>query len=150
MPFVSVTRLHLRSVRFLPAFAFHTWRTLRQLRMTPGFLAGRLAAGGGSYWTLTLWESDAAMRSYRNSGAHRRAMPRLVRWCDEASVAHWTQAEVEVCGVGEASRRLGAAGRLLSVRHPSPAHARGEAWPGGRVPRPGPAVAPHPAGGRSV
>ena len=142
MPFVSVTRPRLRGARYLPAFALHSWRSARQLPRTPGFLAGRLASGSGrAYWTVTVWESEAAMRAYRGAGAHRGAMPRLLDWCDEAAVAHWEQPAAELPPLDEAARRLRERGRPSVVRHPSAAHAAGEAWPDGVVPRGGPLVA---------
>ena len=44
MPFVSLTRLRIRSLRFVPLFAFHTLRANRQVQRAPGFLAGALLA----------------------------------------------------------------------------------------------------------
>src|SRR3954464_2937858 len=91
MPFVSVTRLHLRSRFFLLPFLIASLRSTRQARRTPGFLMG--AVGNdleqGS-WTLTSWRDVESMRSFRNTGAHMKAMPRLLSWCDEASYAHWS------------------------------------------------------------
>ena len=145
MPFVSVTRLRLRGARYLPAFALHSWRSARQLPRTPGFLAGRLAAGPRrAYWTVTLWESEAAMRAYRGAGAHRGAMPRLLDWCDEAAVAHWEQPAAVLPPLDEAARRLRECGRPSAVRRPSAAHAAGAAWPDGVVPTGGPVVSPAP------
>lgn len=47
-------------------------------------------------------------------------MPKLMHWCDEASVAHWS---------GEAAAdwdaihaRMMAEGRVSRVKHPTPAH----------------------------
>lgn len=134
MPFVSVTRLRLRSVRFLPGFAWNTWRSMRQVRRAPGFLGGRLAGDKGlTAWTLTVWESEPAMRAYRNTGTHMDAMPKLLNWCDEASVAHWEQQTSEVPDYA-AARKLGEIGRVSKVSHPSPKQAEKIAWPDGRVP----------------
>ena len=36
------------------------------------------------------------MNEYRGAGAHMEAMPKLLTWCDEAAIAHWTQDNPEV------------------------------------------------------
>jgi hypothetical protein len=124
MPFVSVTRLRLRAIRFLPGFAFHTLRSMRQVRRAEGFLAGSvLRDRHRTFWTLTVWDGAAPMRAYRDSDAHRTAMPRLQHWCDEASVVHWDQPGPDVPSWAEAERRMRASGRPSRVRHPSTRHA---------------------------
>ncbi|MBB3904618.1 DUF3291 domain-containing protein [Methylobacterium brachythecii] len=124
MPFVSVTRLKLRSLRFLPRFAWMAFRTSRQARGAQGFRAGSVLRDRAlTFWTLTLWDQEESMRRYMTAGAHRAAMPRLITWCDEASVVHWTQAEESVPSWQEADRRMRAEGRPSKVRHPSPDHA---------------------------
>jgi quinol monooxygenase YgiN len=129
--FVSVTRLRLRSIRFLPAFFWHAEASTRQVRRSPGFAGGYLANQGGlTFWTVTLWADEAAMRAYRSTAAHRAAMPKLLRWCDEASVAHWRQEGGEEAPPPDTVRqRLGQEGRLSKVAHPSAAHAAGTVQP---------------------
>lgn len=124
MPFVSLTRLRLRSIRFFPVFAVHALRTRAQAAAAPGFIRGVLLMDRGTtFWTMTAWESEAHMRAYMLAGAHKAAMPRLMHWCDEASVAHWEQDQAELPTWAEADRRMRATGRISKVRHPSPNHA---------------------------
>ncbi|KQT82636.1 hypothetical protein ASG51_18230 [Methylobacterium sp. Leaf465] len=124
MPFVSITRLRIRSVRFLPGFAVHALRTQRQARKAAGFRAGSILADHAwTFWTMTVWDDEAAMRRYMMAGPHRQAMPKLIHWCDEASLAHWTQPGAGPPSWAEADQRMRADGRPSQVRHPSPHHA---------------------------
>jgi hypothetical protein len=123
MVFVSVTRLRVRSPRYLPAFAWHNLLSIWQIISTPGFLGGRLMGDvNGAFWTLTLWSDRSATQSYRNSGAHRRAMPKLQDWCDEAAVAHWEQAGSNLPDWTEAHQRMVTDGHLTKLSKPSLAH----------------------------
>ncbi len=63
------------------------------------------------------------MRVFMRGQPHRRAMGKLANWCDEASVAHWTQASVDPVSWQEAWRRMRAEGRPSVVDHPTLAHA---------------------------
>lgn len=142
MAFVSVTRLRIRSPRYLPQFGYYTWVSARQLKLAAGFLEGQLAYGGQrSFWTLTVWRDQQAMRAYRNTGAHMRAMPKLLEWCDEASVVNWEQEASELPTNEEAQKRMVAEGRLSKVRHPSQAHAAGQIQKG-PPPQSGPRIRP--------
>jgi hypothetical protein len=117
----SITRLRLRSLFTLYAFVRAARAISAQAAAAPGFLEGALLAEGRLvFWTRTAWESQAAMTGFRDSGAHRAIMPKLLDWCDEASVAHWQ---------GEPARdwdaiaaRMAAEGRASRVAHPSKAH----------------------------
>jgi hypothetical protein len=123
MPFISITRLRVHSLFYLPAFLWRTTGSLRQSQRSRGFLAGKvLREAKNVFWTATAWDDDAAMNAFRTSGAHGQAMPRLLDWCDEASVAHWIQPTAELPTWLEAHRRMVAEGRLSKVNHPSPAH----------------------------
>ena len=124
MPFISITRLRVRSVRFLPGFLLYTWRSLRQVRGSSGLEGGRLLADRSwTFWTMTAWDSEASMRRFMTSGSHKQAMPRLLDWCDEASVVHWERAEASLPRWEEADRRMRESGRASKVRNPSPRHA---------------------------
>jgi hypothetical protein len=121
MPHNSITRLRLRSLFTLPAFARETRVISDQLRAAPGFLGGAvLAEGRLVFWTRSAWESAEATKAFRDSGAHRVSMPKLIAWCDEAAVAQW-QGE-PATDWDEIYARMVADGRLSRVKHPTPAH----------------------------
>ncbi len=124
MPFVSVTRLRLRALRFVPGFFLHAIRANAQVRRASGFLAGALLPDRRwTFWTMTVWDSQQDMRAYILSGSHKAAMPKLLHWCDEASIVHWEQADACLPSWQEADRRMRQDGRVSKVRHPSPDHA---------------------------
>jgi len=121
--FVSITRLRIRSIRFMPGFAFHAIRSQRQVSRAPGFLAGALLPDQNwTFWTMTGWDSIESMRAYMMAGAHRAAMPKLADWCDEASVVHWEQTSDELPSWTEADERMRKDGRPSKIRHPGPQH----------------------------
>lgn len=75
----SVTRLRVRSFLYLPAFLWMTFLAQRQTVRASGFIGGRLLVDRHrTYWTLTVWEDEKAMKGFRGSGPHARAMPKLV------------------------------------------------------------------------
>lgn len=124
MPIVSVTRLRLRSIRFLPLFFFHAQRVIAQIRKSEGHLGGAVKSDDNlTYWTITVWRDDIAMRAFAASGAHRSAMPHLHDWCSEAGVVHWVQDDASLPDWPEAVRRLREEGRATKLRLPSPNHA---------------------------
>ena len=59
------------------------------------------------------------MRAFVLSGLHKRAMPKLMEWCDEAAVVHWDQSTAELPSWSEAHRRMVQEGRQSKVRYPS-------------------------------
>ena len=124
MTFVSLTRLRVRSIRFLPLFAVYTWRSLRQVRKAAGFQTGGLLPDRRwTYWTMTAWDGQESMRRFMTSGAHKGAMRHLMHWCDEASVAHWEQEGGTLPSWEDADRRMRASGRVSKVNHQSPEQA---------------------------
>ncbi len=123
MPLVSVTRLRIRSLRFVPQFLVYAFSSARQAQKSVGFLGGRLMRDKArAFWTLTVWSDAKAMEAYRVAGVHRAAMPKLLNWCDEASVAHWLQDSVAVPSWNQAYDRMVQEGRASKVKQPTLAH----------------------------
>jgi heme-degrading monooxygenase HmoA len=119
----SVTRLRVRSVRYLPPFMWQTFLSQRQALRAPGFLGGSLLVDARrTFWTLTVWESERVMKAFRGTAPHAKVMPHLVEWCDEASYAHWIPTGAAIPSWPEAYEHLVAEGRLSRVAHSSPTH----------------------------
>lgn len=120
---MSVTRLRLGSWLRLPQFLLDNERAAGQARHSPGFVKGALLADRKlAFWTITGWESQAAMKGYRGSEAHASVMPKLAKWCDEAITTRWEQESAELPSWQEAHRRLVESGRLSKVEKPSSDH----------------------------
>ena len=75
-----------------------------------------------TFWTLTVWENEKAMKAFRGSGAHAKVMPRLANWCDEAAYSHWETTDETVPTWPEAYKYLLTTGKLSRVNYPSAAH----------------------------
>lgn len=130
MAFVSVTRLRVRSYRYVLSFLWNSFQAGRQAERSEGFIGGKLLGNSKNvFWTITVWEDGAAMNAYRTSNRHGKAMPKLLHWCDEATVAHWNQESREVPSWQEAHRRMAHEGRPSKVNHPSPLQASNQ-FPG--------------------
>lgn len=137
MAFISITRLRVHSWRLLPVFLLQSLRASRQARQSDGFVIGGLSADvrRRTFWTMTIWKDEAAMRAYQHTGLHKHMMPRLGTWCDEAAVTHWEQDDQQVPSGDEVLGRMQRQGRVSKLPQPSPGHAAGETVPDGRAPR---------------
>ena len=123
MPSVSITRLRVRKWRYLPSFIVWSLRSSKQAQRAAGNLGVWLLRDEhNAFWTKTLWRDDAAMRAFMLSDPHKSAMPKLLEWCDEASLVRWSQADGTPPSWDEAHRRLQLEGRQSKVNHPSAAH----------------------------
>jgi heme-degrading monooxygenase HmoA len=144
MPLISITRLHVRSVRYLPSFVAYTYRSTRQVKRSAGFVHGQLAVEWPrGFWTITAWETAEAMRAFRNAEPHLTAMRKLLTWCDESSFMHYPDTDATLPSCDEAHARMVSGGRVSKVLHPSPAHQAGKTA-GARAPVGGPVL--HPTG----
>ena len=133
MALISVTRLRIRSFIYLPPFLWDTFKSIRQAERSIGFLGGRLLVNSNYvFWTMTAWKDEAAMNAFRAGGAHRKAMPKLLNWCNEAAVVHWTQESSEIPFWQAAHQRMAEEGKPSKVNHPTPDQASN------RIPAPEP------------
>jgi hypothetical protein len=123
MGVVSITRLRVRTWYFLPQFFFYAIRSAGQAARASGNQATRLLRDRNFvFWTATLWATEADMKQFMISGVHGRAMRKLLHWCDEAALVHWSQDHDALPTWLEAHTRLQNEGRRSKVNHPSPAH----------------------------
>ena len=74
MVYVSITGLTLRSRLYGPAFWWHAIRSMMQARSARGNLSVEARRINGVHHTVSVWESEAAMRSYLVKGSHLAAM----------------------------------------------------------------------------
>lgn len=120
MAFVSVTRLRVRSWRYLPVFLIGALRSAKQAKLAEGNLAvALLRQPESTYWTRTVWTSEAAMKAFMLAGAHRGVMRKLLEWCDEAALVHWEQESQAPPDWPEAREKMQTLGRTSKVNHPS-------------------------------
>ncbi|HEY3706334.1 MAG TPA: DUF3291 domain-containing protein [Terracidiphilus sp.] len=123
MAVISITRLRVRSWRYLPGFLFDAVRSARQAANAPGNVAVKvLRDAHNSWWTSTCWDTEASMRKFMITKPHGPAMRKLLEWCDEAALVHWSQPEAVLPAWDVAHRRLQSEGRASKVLHPSTDH----------------------------
>ena len=66
MPFVSITRLRVRSIRFLPFFVRYAYRSVRQVKTSPGVSMWRPVGGP----KLDLLDDDRLGKSGEYAALH--------------------------------------------------------------------------------
>ena len=76
----------------IPWFLVHTVRIMGQLRRSRGLLGyslhARLAAK--HFWTLSVWEDEAALRGFVHAEPHARTMAALAPHMGETRFVRWT------------------------------------------------------------
>jgi hypothetical protein len=79
MPLAAIGGLRIRSLRFAPEFYLFASMALRQARKDPACRFATAFQRDGLDFSLTLWDSPAAMKHYAQSGAHAHLMGRADR-----------------------------------------------------------------------
>ena len=127
MPVISITRLRVRSWFYLPPFLLRSLRAGYQAKRAPGNLGAKVLNDRRMvFWTCTGWDSEAAMRAFMLAPPHGPTMRKLLEWCDEAALVHWTQESSELPSWTEGHRRMQRDGRTSKVNHPTEAHRKFE------------------------
>ncbi len=127
---ISITRLRVRSIFYMPLFMLHAMRTMTQAQKAEGVLGVETRFEKNNVvWTKTVWTDEAQMKKYRGSGAHQIAMRLLSEICSEAAYTRWQQETPAMPTWEEAHQRVLHAGKLSKVKHPSPLHAAGKTAP---------------------
>jgi hypothetical protein len=123
MYFVSITRLRLRNLINLPAFIIANEASIRSIKNINGFISGKeLVDKKLTFWTVTVWESDKAMKYFRNDEPHKKAMRKLSDWCDEGAYAHWLQEEAIIPAWDVLHKKLMTEGKITKLKKPSAQH----------------------------
>ncbi|OOQ60904.1 hypothetical protein BC343_23370 [Mucilaginibacter pedocola] len=93
---------------------------MRYIKTVNGFAGGmELLDKNLTFWTATVWHSEADMKAFRSGEPHKKAMRNLPHWCDEAAYAHWQQQENTPPDWDIVHEMLLAEGRLSKVKYPS-------------------------------
>ena len=89
---VLLTVLPLKRFRDLGAFVVYTLRIVGQLQRTPGVLGYSLLAHvfQSRFWTLSVWESEAALQQFVAENPHDMAMRALQGKMDQTHFVWWS------------------------------------------------------------
>lgn len=86
---VAVGRITLRPRASRLRFLLHTLRSLWQAKRAAGCVHAATNGADGAHYSLSVWQSEAAMRAFARSGAHLRAMKVARLIAEEADFCHW-------------------------------------------------------------
>lgn len=86
-----LTYLPLKSFSTLPQFFYYTGRIQSQLKSAPGLIGYSLVAHvlAKRFWTLSVWEDEAALERFVRQQPHRQAMIRLRRDMGDSAFTRW-------------------------------------------------------------
>jgi hypothetical protein len=126
MPLISVTRIRIRSIWLMPKFIWFSIKSLKQARKSNGIIEARVFNDARlTYWTCSIWESKEQMLGYMKSGAHKKAMPHLQHWCNEARTGHTIIEGSAFPSALEIKNILLEHGRPSKVNQPTEDHLKG-------------------------
>jgi heme-degrading monooxygenase HmoA len=80
---ITVTSIQLRSVWQFFALSNHGRKIQSQAQKSPGFVKMKNTGWGKLHFTLSGWESEAAMKQFARGGAHLDAMKQSAKLATE-------------------------------------------------------------------
>ncbi|MEV5828934.1 DUF3291 domain-containing protein [Spirillospora sp. NPDC052242] len=88
---VMASRFEVRSLRHVPGFFLASLRLLRQARTAPGAHGFTLKAEPAkrTFWTLSAWRDDEALRAYAAAEPHRSTMRRQRAVMRDSTFVFW-------------------------------------------------------------
>lgn len=123
MALLSITRLRIRSFRFMPKFFWYAMQSSRQALRANGNLAARTFKDNGLvFWTCSIWDDELSMLNYMRNGAHKKAMPYLQHWCNEARTGHTIISGKDFPSSKEMAHLLLKFGKASKLQHPNENH----------------------------
>jgi hypothetical protein len=86
------SRFELTSAWRSPAFLGYALRIWLQARRSPGIMGVSLRAQPlrATFWTLSAWSSQAALRDFARTDPHRSIVARVQPWAKTAVLQTWT------------------------------------------------------------
>lgn len=86
-----LTYLPVTSFWTLPQFFYHTGRIRSQLKSAPGLIGYSLLAHvvAKRFWTLSVWEEEAALERFVRQQPHQQAMVGLRRSMGDSAFTRW-------------------------------------------------------------
>ena len=87
-----LSRLPLRRLRTIPRFIWSTWQVEDQLKLASGLVGYTLRTKlfAKEFFTLSVWENEAALRRFVMENPHRRFMRELVELMHPTEFQLWT------------------------------------------------------------
>jgi len=86
-----VTYLPVKHYRTVPSVAKHSYKVEKQLIETQGLIGYSMGSKPWTkqFWTLSVWEDEAALVAFTLSGAHKDTMPRLHKDMGATKFIRW-------------------------------------------------------------
>ncbi len=123
---LSITRLRVRSIWFMPRFGWYAFNSERQARKAKGIISVKVFPDKNrTFWTCSIWQDEKCMLDYMRSGNHKKAMPFLQICADEARTGNVQVSSTEFPSYDELIEMLVKFGKPSKLKYPNERHLKG-------------------------